>query len=60
MIEVEKSPEEIIRETVDMITEHRQEVLDKVRTDIIKEAEEMEKIGFDPARGRSRGPWWAD
>jgi len=60
MMENEKRPEEVIRETIDMIVEHRKDVFDKVRNDIEADVTEMEKKGYDPARGRGRGPWWAD
>jgi hypothetical protein len=48
------------REIADMISDFREEVMDKVRTDIEKEVAEVEASGFDPARGRGRGPLWAD
>lgn len=48
------------REIATLISEFRQEVMDKVRTDIEKELDEVIESGFDPARGRGRGPIWAD
>ena len=58
--EKQKKPEEIIRETLGMITEHRKDVMDRVRNEILAEVKQMEKKGFDPARGRGRGPWWVE
>jgi hypothetical protein len=50
---------EAARQVADMISEFRQEVIDQVRNAIEKEASEVESSGFDPARGRGRGPRWA-
>jgi len=43
-----------------LIAEFRMAVRDKMRTDIEQELGKMEAEGFDPSRGRGRGPWWAD
>jgi len=48
------------REMSKMISDLRAEAADRVRVEIEKEAAEMEAQGFDPAKGRGRGPWWAD
>lgn len=57
-----KSPEEdsmtAARQVADLISEFRQEVIDQVRNAIEKEAAEVESSGFDPAKGRGRGPKW--
>lgn len=42
------------------IRRYRQEWADSVRRSIEAEVAEMEDKGFDPARGRGRGPRWAD
>ena len=59
-----KTPEEdrvdAARQVANLISEFRQEVIDKVRNEIEKEASEVESSGFDPARGRGRGPKWVD
>lgn len=51
---------EVARQVADLISEFRQEVIDKVRNEIEKEASEVESSGFDPAKGRGRGPKWVD
>lgn len=51
---------EAAREIAKVIADFRAEVMDKIRCDIDKEADEIEASGFDPARGRGRGPIWAD
>ena len=51
---------EAARQVADLISEFRQEVIDRVRNAIEKEASEVESSGFDPARGRGRGPKWVD
>lgn len=48
------------RQVADLISEFRKEVADRVREAIEKEAAEVESSGFDPARGRGRGPRWLD
>ena len=48
------------RQVADLISEFRQEVIDRVRNAIEKEVSEVESSGFDPARGRGRGPKWVD
>lgn len=42
------------------ISDFRKEFWARIGNDIEKEVEEMEASGFDPARGRGRGPFWAD
>lgn len=48
------------REIARMISEYRQEVMDRFRQDVEDEADEVVRSGFDPARGRGRGPMWAE
>ena len=52
--------QEAARHIAEMISEFRQEVADRIRESIEKEATEVESSGFDPARGRGRGPRWLD
>jgi hypothetical protein len=56
----EKTELEAAREIGKLISDFRVEVADKIRQDFEKEAHEMEEAGYDPARGRGRGPFWAD
>jgi hypothetical protein len=54
---------EAAREIAKMISDFRQEVMDKTRQDIEAEQQKIEADGFDPARGRGRcpgGPRWAE
>ena len=51
---------EAAREIAKLISEFRQEVMDRFRTDAERELAAIEAEGFDPARGRGRGPRWAD
>lgn len=41
-----------------MLSDFRLEVLDGIRRDTEAELAELEKTGYDPARGRGRGPHW--
>ena len=60
MKEANPDPVDVARQVADLISEFRQEVIDQVRNAIEKEASEVESSGFDPARGRGRGPKWVD
>lgn len=51
---------EAIREIARLITDFRKEFMAKFRTDAERELVAIEAEGFDPARGRGRGPRWAD
>lgn len=42
------------------ISEYRQEFLQRLTDSLDDEIEEMDRKDFDPARGRGRGPRWAD
>jgi len=42
-----------------MISEFRLEFMDRIRESIEEEADRVVEEGFDPARGRGRGPLWA-
>lgn len=54
----EQEQTDAARQIADLISEFRQEVVDRVRNAIEKEVSEVESSGFDPARGRGRGPKW--
>ena len=49
-----------LRGIADAIASYRAEWADRVRETIERDVRKMEAEGFDPARGRGRGPWWAD
>jgi hypothetical protein len=51
---------EAAREIAQMISDFRHEVWAKISGEINAEVKEVEASDFDPARGRGRGPWWAD
>ena len=51
---------EAAKEIGRMISEFRQEFMDSVRKGFEDEVRKMEEEGFDPARGRGRGPLWAE
>ena len=48
------------REIGRMISEFRLEFMDSIREKIDAEADKVVQDGFDPARGRGRGPMWAE
>jgi hypothetical protein len=48
------------RELAKTIADFRKEFMDKTHQDFERELEQMVEDGFDPARGRGRGPRWAD
>ena len=52
--------EEKLREIAKDIANFRKEFWEKVSGDIVNEIETMQRDGIDPAKGRGRGPWWAD
>ena len=52
--------ERAAREIAKVIQEFRQEFFDRVRSEFEAEVQKVEDEGFDPARGRGRGPKWAD
>lgn len=52
--------EEALRELADELQRYRREWADSLREGIEAEATAMEAEGYDPARGRGRGPKWAD
>jgi len=61
MMDTEETEDfEAAKEIGRMISEFRQEFMDRIRTGIEAEVVEMEAEGFDPARGRGRGPLWAE
>lgn len=60
MTPLDTDPTETARQVANLISEFRQEVIDKVRNEIEQEVFEVELAEFDPARGRGRGPAWMD
>jgi len=61
MIDPDKDEEaQAARVIAEMIADYRQECLDAMRDAIIRECDAIIENGFDPARGRGRGPLWAD
>lgn len=53
-------PAETARVIAEMIYDFRLEFMDRIRENFENELAQIEKEGFDPARGRGRGPKWAD
>ena len=53
-------PAETARIVAEMISDFRLEFMGRIREDFESELAEIEKQGFDPGRGRGRGPKWAD
>jgi hypothetical protein len=51
---------ESLRRIADTIESARREQVDAIRQSIEAEVAAMEAEGFDPARGRGRGPRWAE
>jgi hypothetical protein len=49
-----------LREIAASIQRYRQEWADRVRGEIEADVAKMEREGFDPGKGRGRGPWWAN
>ena len=49
-----------VHEIAKLISEFRKEFYDGLVSGVIDEADEVADSGYDPARGRGRGPWWAD
>ena len=60
MIEKKNESEEAAREIAKEISEFRREFWDKLMGVLDNDLEEMEREGYDPARGRGRGPKWAE
>jgi hypothetical protein len=57
---MEACDEEALRQAAQEIQGYRQEWADAIRSGIEADAAAMEAEGYDPARGRGRGPKWAD
>ena len=56
------SPEDeaALRSIAKNISEYRKEHLEALAGEVQQEMITVVKSGFDPARGRRRGPWWAE
>lgn len=48
------------REIAKVIQDFRAEVQEKFRDEFEADMKKMDEEGFDPTRGRGRGPKWAD
>ena len=57
---MEAAEEQALRAAVDEIRRYRAEWADHMRQEIESDVRKMEAEGFDPARGRGRGPKWAE
>ncbi len=60
MMSLPEDDEKAARNIAKAIQDFRDEFWKKTCADIEKELAEVEASGFDPARGRGRGPAWAD
>lgn len=49
-----------LRAIADMISEYRRDYIDGLAQSVVDECQEVAKDGFDPARGKGRGAWWAE
>lgn len=47
-----------VRAVAELISDFRAEVMDRIRMDVEEEIAQIEADGYDPARGRGRGPHW--
>lgn len=54
------SSEEILRSIAKEISNFRREFMEQLFQGIVDERDEVVDSGFDPCRGRGRGPMWAD
>lgn len=60
MIDNKKTDLDSTREIGQMISDFRHEHMNKIAKEIEDEADEIVFEGFDPAKGRGRGPLWAE
>jgi hypothetical protein len=49
-----------LRAIGDSLREYREDFVASLHERIELEVRKVEAEGFDPARGRGRGPWWAE
>jgi len=49
-----------LREIAELISDFRKEYVERLANSVAEEKDQVAKSGYDPARGRGRGPWWAD
>ena len=52
--------EEALRSIAAMISDYRREAVECLAQGVVDECEKIASTGYDPARGRGRGPWWAE
>lgn len=57
---MKEGDEKALHKIGEEIRRYRDEWLDSIREQIETDVVKMESDGFDPARGRGRGPKWAD
>jgi hypothetical protein len=50
---------EVLRRIADEVARVRREIAERVGQELEREAATIEQAGYDPARGRGRGAWWA-
>lgn len=60
MSEKEQEELEAAREIAAQISAFRREFWEKFSAEIESEVKAMESSGFDPTKGRGRGPFWAE
>jgi hypothetical protein len=57
---MDKAGEEALREIAKAMSEYRKEFFESLDREVEADMVKIEAEGFDPARGRGRGPKWAD
>ncbi len=57
---MEPKDEEALRAIGQVLSQYRRAFLDSLRAGIESDVQKVEAEGFDPARGRGRGPRWAE
>ena len=57
---MDASEEKALRAAIEEIGRYRREWADRLRQEIEAEVAELEAAGFDPTRGRGRGPKWME
>ena len=50
----------VMKEIAREISEYRQDCIDQMHDEIVKECDEIVDSGFDLALGSGRGAWWAE
>lgn len=61
MIGSDKDEElQAMKEIAREISEFRQDCIDEMHNEIVKECDEIVDSGYDLAKGSGRGAWWAE